>query len=54
MFGHTLLLTAYPMTDSENKNVSPVFLPAVLREVEKNERQQQTVEDIKMWLRNSG
>ena len=40
------------LIDSERKCISAANLPAVLREVEDNERRQRTAEDIDFWLCN--
>ena len=53
ILSHPYLRPVYRLTDSEQKSISAVNLPAVLREVESNERSQQTAKDIKLRLGNS-
>ena len=42
------------LIDSERKCISAANLPAVLRAVEDNEREQPSAENIRLWLGNSG
>ena len=55
-WSHSLscLLPEYPLNDSDSESISAANLPAVLREVEGNEREQPSAEDIRLWLCNSG
>ena len=47
---HPCLQPTYPLNDSDWKSISAANLPAVLREVEGNERKQPSAEDIELGL----
>ena len=47
------LLPVYSLTNSESQSISAANIPAVLREVENNEGEQRTEENIELLLCNS-
>ena len=51
---HPCLRPGYALNDSGYESISAGDLPAVLREVEGNERKQPSAEDIKLRLCNIG
>ena len=54
ILSRSYLQPGYPLNDSDNKSISAADLPAVLRAVEDNEREQPSAKEIILQLCNIG